>query len=200
MLLSQNVDGIARSRGRCEPHLQGRARCREQACSIQPCARPTHGTRKAQTTHTGSDNGSNEGLSLNAHDRVRVLAGVPAIFWGRALVLGVHPAWMVAVVAFIFFRGALSGVPALVFLTYWASTTLLVLVLAGLVALRRRRERRAGYTTGWGFDPSVPQVDWRTGIIIRAVGAPQPSRAKRKALLAAVAEARRRLEDEATNE
>lgn len=115
--------------------------------------------------------------------RVAVLPGIPAIFWGSAMTW-LAPAWFVVCILMVI--GRLSRIEVFQVMTVTGCVIAHALVLAdfGLLMLRRRHERFAGYTTLWAGGQVVPHVDWKTGLQIRAAGSPQPTSEERRALVA----------------
>lgn len=121
---------------------------------------------------------------------MRLLPGIPAAFWGSVMLWLYYP-WLAACLMMIGGRIAGNAAYELTAASGCGVGALLILIDTGLFFGRRRRERNAGYTTVWSEDQQVPQVDWLTGVMMRPVGAPQPSRIERRALIRAAKQARR---------
>jgi hypothetical protein len=105
-----------------------------------------------------------------------LLPGVPASTWARGLTVAgflTLPVYVIAAYERVF------ADPHLLPVTWFVPTAIyggIVLatagILSGILAVRARHEGAAGYTTQWRTHPTLPQLDGRTGAVIRAAGAP----------------------------
>lgn len=81
----------------------------------------------------------------------------------------------------------------------WAAIPFAVLTVSGFVAIgsslyglpytgaAERRESEAGYTTNWIFyQPQIDLVDPRTGLVVRAAGDPQITKAEYRSRIKAI--------------